>query len=355
MDRSQVRIEELHIRSFRGIDELHLTFPDEQGEPGSLSVLAGDNGCGKTAVLEAILLVLGRDDLLPEDAASLEEQVRFGASDFFINATARKGDATRITLAVDVKTLRRRGQGIRFPGEDTSDISWWQTIDELKPSVEYFSARREPEALGETPDRRGARSVREARRVVELKRRLVNTYYHSLRAGRGGEMLETSPFARLQRFMQRFLGEDTILDVLPATNDPGTGDEVIVRKGEVPEDITSLAMARQAAAKDKRIPVIVPIDRLSSGQVALFAFAGPLIFRDTPANVVLIDEPEQHMHVQWQRHLLTALRDLSPGSQIIVATHSLDVLDSALSSERFLLAREDDPRSRLAVNNAAAE
>ena len=62
------RILNLHVQDFRGIDSLQLDFTDANGEPTQLAVLAGDNGCGKTSALEAILLLLGRHDLLPEDA-----------------------------------------------------------------------------------------------------------------------------------------------------------------------------------------------------------------------------------------------------------------------------------------------
>ena len=147
--------------------------------------------------------------------------------------------------------------------------------------------------------------------------------------------------------MSRFLGEDWLLDVIPVSNDPGSGDEVVMRRGgELPPDVTSLAMARNLAKDRIDIPTLVPLDRLSSGQVILFAFAGPLIFRDQSADVVLIDEPEQHLHPSWQRLLIDALRELSPESQFIVATHSLEILDSVCSSERHLLLAEDDPRAR---------
>lgn len=334
-----------------------LRVPADEGDGGGLVVLAGDNGCGKTAVLEAILLVLGKDDLWPADAAPMEEQVRFGASDFTIEAKLRS-DRERTSLRVDLDVLRSATLAPAFQlphnggGYSPTASSSWSAIKRLDANVHYFSARREPEGRSATSD---PRIRREARRIVELKKRLVNTYYRSLQAGKGGKMSEGSPFVRLQRFVQRFLGEDFILDVLPSSGDPGADFEVIVRKGALPEDITSLAMARRAAVKRDDVPVIVPIDRLSSGQVALFAFAGPLIFNDAPPDVVLIDEPEQHMHLQWQRQIIGALRDLCPESQLIVATHSLEVLDSALGHERFLLAREGDPRTRLSVEDVAAE
>ncbi len=363
MGRPPLRIEELHIRSFRGIDELHLAFPGDEGEPGGLSVLAGDNGCGKTAVLEAILLVLGKLDLLPADAAPLDEQVRFGAADFLIKAVIQIDRGEHKTLRVDQRTLRYGEPGLKFPlpDEDPSVRSAWDAIQSLDANVQYFSARREPEALGETPDPRGARSSREARRVVELKRRLVNTYYRALQAGKGGEMPEGSPFVRLQRFVQRFLGEDSILDVLAASNDPGADFEVVIRKGELPADVTSLAMARRAAVDRKDIPPIVPIDRLSSGQVALFAFAGPLVFRDAPADIVLIDAPEQHMHVQWQRQMVRALRALSPESQFSSrpTRSTCSIRPSATSgsswSERMIRARAACRTIRQPRNTGDAE
>ncbi|HMY21498.1 MAG TPA: AAA family ATPase, partial [Polyangium sp.] len=219
---------------------------------------------------------------------------------------------------------------------------------------QYFSARREPEALGETPSPQGGRSEREARRLAELKRKLISAYYRSLRSKKRLDT-EIPVFERLQRFIRPFLGDDWTIDVLPTDNDPGSGDEVILRRGEVPSDITSLAMARNEALLRDDIPPLVPMDRLSSGQIALFAFAGPLVFRDAPADVVLIDEPEQHLHVQWQRYIIPALRELSPESQFIVATHSLDVADAASHDERLLLLPEGDPRLSRSKKDLAAE
>jgi hypothetical protein len=65
-----------------------------------------------------------------------------------------------------------------------------------------------------------------------------------------------------------------------------------------------------------------------------------------PVGFVLIDEPEQHLHVKWHRRLLRALRKLAPQAQFLVATHSAEILTSVRSYERFILVDEDDPRAR---------
>ena len=59
-----VAITSLSIRDFRGIDRLELDFRGPDGHPNSLVVLAGPNGCGKTAVLEAALMLAGGVELI---------------------------------------------------------------------------------------------------------------------------------------------------------------------------------------------------------------------------------------------------------------------------------------------------
>jgi hypothetical protein len=357
----KLRLMKLDIRDFRGIDKLSLDFTDADGDPLDLLVFAGGNGSGKTAVLEAILLLLaGNAELLPKDSAPLHEQIRFGAKESMLAAKLRfvfvegvqVADFTaHLTLhppTQERSRLETEPYVLLPDGSRRIVLEEWSGHPVVWPSIEYFSSRREPVSLGVTPDMTGAGSSSEADRLRELKRRLVSVYYRSLRAARQSGPSSDGPIKRLQRFWERFDGEGRTLDVIPVDNNPGSGDEVILRDARpIPEDITSLAMARRLSPTRPDIPPMVPLDRLSSGQMELFALAGPIIFRDQPPDIVLIDEPEHHMHVQWQRHLVSALRELSPGTQFIIATHSEEILDAALSYERFILVDDDDPRAHL--------
>jgi hypothetical protein len=355
----------LSLRDFRGIDALDLDLTGADGAALDLAVFAGANGSGKTAVLEAVLMALNLPALLPKDAAPRREQIRFGASQFEIGARLeyREGemqDAFEAGLRVDFTTQDGSARYTQMLDGQTraQPGGWfWRPKTFVRGTVEYFSARREPEALGETPEVTGAPSNAEAHRIRELKRRLVSAYYRSLRSKREQSLTLNGPFARLQRFWERFSGTGQTLDVVPVSNDPGSGDEIVLRDAAkpLPEDVTSLAMARELSPTRPDIPSMIPLGRLSSGQVALFAFAGPLVFRDAPADIVLIDEPEQHLHVQWHRQLLPALRELSPTTQFLVATHSEEILDGALSYERFILVDEGDPRAHLDDESGAAD
>jgi len=321
------RIRGIQIRNFRGIDALDLDFTDAAGTPLDLAVLAGGNGSGKTAVLEAILLAIGRKDLVP---GALDEQIQFGRAAASI--TVEESGTSGWELIID-----------RVPRMPT------RLIGALSPPIEYFSAGR---PLRRLPGADGDPRMHESARLQELEKRLISTYYRGLRNHRSDNNL----FTRLQALWQRFDAKGRRLDVLPRDNNPGSGDTVVLcGPGPIPDDITSLAMARNLAATRTDIPSMVPLDALSSGQTALFAFAGPLIFRDQPVEIVLIDEPEQHLHMQWQRLLLPALRELCPDAQFIVATHSEEILDSVLSYERFILVEDDDPRAMVSGDLAAGD
>lgn len=334
-----LRIVRVEIENFRGIRELSLDFT-AGATPLDRVVLAGPNGGGKTAVLEAILLGLRQHPLLAEDAAPFAQQVRFGASDFKIRVHTEVGstrDQHSVSAAMLTAAQRSEGFGAPFQGL-VIDLDPDLISRSYLPQIDYHSARREPEGLGtQTPSR--GRSEREARRVVELKRWLVALRNRALTKRQSPDA--SSPFARLQRFWQSFTGDSRVFDVIERGGDGADAPdaEVVLRDAErpIPDDVISLAQARVLAPSRSDVPSMVPLDRLSSGQMALLTLAGSLLFRDRPLDVLLIDEPEQHLHAGWHAHIVDALRRLSPTTQIIVATHSADVLSAALSVERFIL------------------
>jgi len=68
----------------------------------------------------------------------------------------------------------------------------------------------------------------------------------------------------------------------------------------------------------------IPLESLSSGekqlmQILLEVMAGGV-------NAVIIDEPELSMHVDWQNRLVASMRTVNPESQLVLATHSPEVM-----------------------------
>ena len=76
--------------------------------------------------------------------------------------------------------------------------------------------------------------------------------------------------------------------------------------------------------------------------------------------VVLIDEIESHLHIEWQTKIVPTLKNLFPNTTFYIATHSPLVLSQLAEGEAYLLKRDADgvvrsqeinsPNTRLLAN-----
>ncbi|GHU26933.1 hypothetical protein AGMMS50256_05440 [Betaproteobacteria bacterium] len=107
------------------------------------------------------------------------------------------------------------------------------------------------------------------------------------------------------------------------------------------------------------------LDALSSGEKSLVQFFLRLGVHMTCNTILLIDEPEAHLHDQWKYRLFYQLknlvRDCYPGLTVIVATHSPEIMDAfaiELPEENlrkggyFFDTIEEEQRKRLIMEEA---
>ena len=85
---------------------------------------------------------------------------------------------------------------------------------------------------------------------------------------------------------------------------------------------------------------ILTSQMLSSGEKQLLILmTEALLQRQEPA-ILIADEPELSLHVLWQERLVGSLRALNPNAQLIVATHSPDIVgalgDRAIDMESLI-------------------
>jgi len=81
------------------------------------------------------------------------------------------------------------------------------------------------------------------------------------------------------------------------------------------------------------------IEALSSGEKQILLILAEIQRRIRPGSIILIDEPEIHLHPAWQSRLVGALTDLCSqyDAQLILATHSEEVARSVYEHELVLL------------------
>jgi hypothetical protein len=181
-------------------------------------------------------------------------------------------------------------------------------------------------ALGITAGKRGKRPAKtEQNRLQNIKQYLINARAHQFFPK--GAAPESSRFENVAHALDHvwnmfYPGQSFVVE--PVGDRPDEGFDVFLRDG----------------------PRRLPIDVLSSGQLELFMFAGGLAIEEFPQAIIVIDEPELHLDLQWHRLFLKALLYLKPECQILVGTHSPEIYDSVMSYERHFLVSDDDPRAK---------
>ncbi len=321
------QIHRIRIEKFRRIQSpLDLDLVAPKGEPSKTIVLAGPNGCGKTTVLEAVLLGLGMESLIVRDVEKSKREQHWRVT---LEPGARievdvsaNGWPRQTWVRTAEKHVERSADGVETP---------LSALALKSLAVEFFSSWRAPELVGPIHPLGGGPRPRdnENNRLWRLKQRICD---ERARGGYAPTLAGSSKadlwLERINQAWARFHGNDgTSIDarlVEARTEEEGLLADLFVVRGE---------------------RILCPIDQVSSGEIELLSFAGAIILNDFQGGLLLIDEPELHLHPQWQATVLPALRTLAPDVQMIVASHSDAVWDQAYSFDRFLLVDDSDPRS----------
>lgn len=327
----RIEIKSVSIEGFRAIrGSLDLPWSDAADRPLHRVVLAGPNGSGKTTVLEAILLALGREDLIVRDLPA-----------------ARRGDHWRVELPPGAR-VQLHCQRSDLPGLPpkrfvvTRSADRWEILREgdgtvvtdpvairndlAQIPVEYFSSWRAPILPGGLEPTTSGRPLvdNEANRLRRLKQRIINERARGSIARDSSTAHDVEWLNQINAVWSEFHRDGSIIDA--DVVDAGAEDalfDLFVFDG-----------------KTRRCS----IDQVSSGELELLTIAGTLLLARF-AGLLLIDEPELHLHRQWQTGLLNALTAMAPDAQLIIATHADAPWDQVLSFERFFLAPAGDPRA----------
>ena len=92
---------------------------------------------------------------------------------------------------------------------------------------------------------------------------------------------------------------------------------------------------------------VLPFQDLSSGEKEVFFILSFFLRNDISDSIIIIDEPELHLHPELSRRLLHSMRSIKPKNQIWCATHSAELIDEAGRERTFYL--------RMSANRQEAE
>jgi len=337
-----MKITRIKIMNLRAIAELELDLTAGENSPLDLVVLAGSNGCGKTSVLEACLWALNQDALPDRVPPKPYDLIELDIED--------QGQQYRIKRSPESHLIQSgNSQSMVFPKKGLPTG--------LKAKVLYFSSWRAPRLIGSVPLSMGKGKRPTARppdALWRLKQHLINLTGASAIGGFRQVQAVTAPelIERMMELWREFYpGAKSRFEVRVAAGQRANLTIAYYAgplENEAEEDLTF-----DLFLFDKDHPQGVAIDDLSSGELAVLSMIGAFLLERTPYDLVLIDEPELHLHPAWHRTMINVLRKALPKSQLICATHSEHILDAVYSHERFTLLNKADPRLRLVPEEMA--
>lgn len=128
-----------------------------------------------------------------------------------------------------------------------------------------------------------------------------------------------------------------IMNTLSNIEEANTSEKILSRPLETYQSImesffgdSGKTLVLQENSIKVRLPSgnIADLTSLSSGERQIFVLITHLFFNPAIGgeNILLIDEPELSLHLKWQRQFVTAIRQASPSTQMILATHSPEIV-----------------------------
>ncbi len=360
-----MRLKHVVIKNFKGVREIEFPAHDTPHALRTITALLGDNGSGKTSVLQAIALTLSmatrrtRDmasfnwhGFLPERVSSLgptfvELLVTFESEEIAVTnelflawqdslpperrqtmQIVPPSDRSEVTLRLErgrvtspegweavnqflgrfyIKTLRNTRPELKENFAKLGDVFWFDQHRNLG-ALMADDLKTEERFLGTGSEE----SVHEGWQagVEQLREYLVGWWgHHTTVPRRGRDFIEP-------------------LEKLFQTVFPGTRFVGIMPRGGVTSPRASDFYF--LIDRDTRI---YDLAEMSSGEQAVFPLVYEFVRLDIKRSVVLIDELELHLHPPEQQRLLAALPKIGSDCQFLITTHS-EFLSSAIPNEQ---------------------
>lgn len=83
----------------------------------------------------------------------------------------------------------------------------------------------------------------------------------------------------------------------------------------------------------------LPFTDLSSGEQEVFFVLSFFLRNDIQNSIILVDEPELHLHPELARQMIKIMLSIKPGNQIWLATHNAELVDEAGRDRTYFVTR----------------
>lgn len=313
-----MKLKRLSSRNFRGLENGEYTFTDRSGEPFDVVVVTGGPHRGKTALLEAIIAVkesIGPYGFPPSSASSLRRGEHWGhlqASWLLTEEEAKLAKHSGRELVTDWHFGKDAPNDRHDPHVRALFARY--SRDPMQCKFEYFpSNRRLARGRGEPP----ARPLPEPLDAAIRLTRDADKYARGL--GELAELVRAEALRTARRVTTEgiALHEGSCASALHPYNTALEAFSSSIRIADAPEDPETVRLVLESGDE-------LGIDELSAVEEQELLFAMTFTRLGLRRSVVLVDEPELHVHPTMHGRFTRGLLSLTH-NQTFLATSSPDV------------------------------
>lgn len=326
----QTYMTKIDIQKVRHLSDIHIPFYSDDSQPARKHlILTGKNGSGKTSVLHALMQQL--EYIVSDDYSPIEECeemiAQLEADINGINVHSVKKLAAKSKLPAWKDKLSKACNGI------TAEFTSVNILREKYANGEFILAFfADKRALNVTlPTSIENITTKPVYRITESPNKDFERYLLSLKARQSFAQTDNETqkvsdiaawFDRFESILRRIYDDDS----LKLRFNSDTFRFSIEMANREPFDFNTMSM----------------------GYAAIFDIIADILMRMEAKReynlegIVLIDEVENHLHVELQKNIMPILTDLFPNVQFILTTHSPFILNSVPNSivydlEKYLL------------------
>lgn len=285
----------IYIKNFKGISELQLDFRPNEVERKSWMFLLGENGVGKSSILQAIALGLN-PKFLKDNPQRIPGLIKKSKQTAEIHIKERDSDNIVKTI------LTRRDQSYSHTGEFKSFLLGYGSL-RLSADDTSESARRDTDKISYN------NLFIPTKPLNDITKWLKSIYKNS-----------PNQFESVAYSIKQLLPHDF------------TDNELVINKGDIEFKNSQQNFTELSDGFKSTITLAVDI---------MMKLSGAYADMDKLTGIVLIDELGNQLHPTWQMRIVNQLREVFPQINFIISTHHPLCLRGSASNEVVLLKNLD--------------
>lgn len=341
-------IKRIQIKNFRlfspesWFEVTDLNIPREQEKGSGLTILVGENGCGKSTILDAFAMPYisyKPDSFSLDDINSPDKKVE-------INIYTDEVFSYKATMP----KIEYKGKGFSFSGGVRSKGTSGYLASMVVTDQKFIKADGETKPQDNSPDLRltvnnpwSGNRFSETDYLILDRNRTYQTRKGTYNDTRFDRIMEDLNYQYTQKEENPIDCNDCIKEVKNIGNKGAIAGiaEAISKFSEISGHDLKLKLidnwkpyANAFFAKEKDNLQSIPLNQLGAGYEMIFSlvYSYFLSKKEKKKLIILIDEPELHLHPRLQSEFINLLLEFSKDSQIILTTHSPLFIKQALSN-----------------------